>query len=68
MLLTLQLYFDSFLYKNRHNSNPNIDFNFGTTAVTFMRGERGISFGAAPLKKQPHHPTQTTQGLKLNIS
>ena len=53
MLLTLQLYFDSFFYKSRHNSNPNIDFNFGIQPVTFMRDERGISFGAAPLRNQP---------------
>ena len=34
MLFTLQLYFDSIFYKSRHNSNPNIDFNFGIQPVT----------------------------------
>ena len=33
-----------------------MDFNFGIQPVTFMRDERGISIGAAPLRKQPPSP------------
>ena len=36
MLLTLQLYFDSFFHKSIHNSKPNIDLNFGIQPVTFI--------------------------------
>ena len=64
MLLTLQLYLDSlFFYKNRHNSHPNIDFNFGIQPVTFMRDERGISFRAVPPQETTPSPHPDNTGL-----
>ena len=58
MLLTLQLYFNSFFYKSGHNtSNPNIDFNFGIQPVTSMRDERGyFPQGCTPQETTPTTP------------
>ena len=61
MLSTLQLYFDSFFIKA--DIIPNTAINFGIQPITFMGDERVFLEGLHPSGNNPHHPTQTSQGV-----